>query len=101
MLLVPLFDLFGFVCFLFLLVSRKGCSWGLWHSMNFKFTCFRINVTPLDLHSASSARICLSVNIFFLIDVFCKINKPLNLQSDSSVNFRGLSNLNIFHNNLN
>ena len=35
-----LFDLrlFGFVCFLFLLVSGKGC--GLWHSLDFSLTFF-------------------------------------------------------------
>ena len=37
---VCLFDLrlFGFVCFLFLLVSGKGCS--LWHSLDFSLTFF-------------------------------------------------------------
>ena len=37
-----LFDLglFGFVCFLFLLVSGKGCGLGLWHSLDFSLTLF-------------------------------------------------------------
>ena len=40
MLFVRLFDLclFGFVCFLFLLVSGKGCGLWLWHSLDFSFT---------------------------------------------------------------
>ena len=41
---VCLFDLclFGFVCFLFLLVSGKGCGLGLWHSLDFSLTFFYI-----------------------------------------------------------
>ena len=39
-LFVRLFDLclFGFVGFLFLLVSGKGCGLWLWHSLDFSFT---------------------------------------------------------------
>ena len=39
-LFLRLFDLrlFGFVCFLFLLVSGKGCGLGLWHSLDFSLT---------------------------------------------------------------
>ena len=32
--------LFGFVCFLFLLVSGKGCGLWLWHSLNISLTLF-------------------------------------------------------------
>ena len=41
-LFIRLFDLrlFGFVCFLFLLVSRKGCGLRLWHSLDFSLTFF-------------------------------------------------------------
>ena len=41
-LFVRLFDLrlFGFVCFLFLLVSWKSCGLWLWHSQDFSLTCF-------------------------------------------------------------
>ena len=41
-LFVCLFDLclFGFVGFLFLLVSGKGCSLWLWHSLDFSLTFF-------------------------------------------------------------
>ena len=41
-LFVRLFDLclFGFVGFLFLLVSGKGCSLWLWHSLDFSLTFF-------------------------------------------------------------
>ena len=41
-LFVRLFDLclFGFVCFLFLLVSGKGCGLWLWHSLDFSLTFF-------------------------------------------------------------
>ena len=40
--LVRLFCLrmFGFVCFLLLLVSGKGCGLCLWHSLNFSLTVF-------------------------------------------------------------
>ena len=39
-LFIRLFDLrfFGFVCFLFLLVSGKGCGLWLWHSLDFSLT---------------------------------------------------------------
>ena len=41
-LFVRLFDLrlFGFVCFLFLLVFGKGCDLWLWHSLDFSLTYF-------------------------------------------------------------
>ena len=41
-LFVRLFDLclFGFVDFLFLLVSGKGCGLRLWHSLDFSLTIF-------------------------------------------------------------
>ena len=41
-LFVRLFDLclFGFVGFLFLLVSGKGCGLRLWHSLDFSLTFF-------------------------------------------------------------
>ena len=41
-LFVRFFDLrlFGFVCFLFLLVSGKGCSLWLWHSLDFSLSLF-------------------------------------------------------------
>ena len=41
-LFVHLFDLrlFGFVCFLFLLVSGKGCGLWLWNSLDFSLTFF-------------------------------------------------------------
>ena len=41
-LFVRLFDLrlFSFVCFLFLLVSGKGCGLTLWHSLDFSLTAF-------------------------------------------------------------
>ena len=43
---VRLFDLvFGFVCFLFLLVSGKGCGLWLWHSLDFSLNFFFVNVT--------------------------------------------------------
>ena len=47
-LFVRLFDLrlFGFVCFLFLLLSGKGCGLWLWHSLDFALTFFfNMNVT--------------------------------------------------------
>ena len=41
-LFVRLFDLllFGFVCFIFLLVSGKDCGLWLWHSLDFSLTFF-------------------------------------------------------------
>ena len=53
-LFVSLFDLhlFGFVCFLFLLVSWKGCVLWLWHSLDLSltFVCCRIKHNSLPLH---------------------------------------------------
>ena len=45
MLFVRLFDLclFGFVGFLFLLGSGKGCGLCLWHSLDFSLTFFFMN----------------------------------------------------------
>ena len=44
-LFVRLFDLclFGFVGFLFLSGSGKGCGLWLWHSLDFSLTCFSLN----------------------------------------------------------
>ena len=60
-LFVRLFDLrlFGFVCFLFLLVSGKGCGLWLWHSLDFSLTlfyimCFATNTMLLDAWSAGT-----------------------------------------------
>ena len=49
-LFVRLFDLclFGFVGFLFLLVSGKGCDLWLWHSLDFSLTLFWM-ITAADL----------------------------------------------------
>ena len=46
MLFVHLFDLrlFGFVGFLFLLVSGKGCGLWLWHSLDFSLTFFDVDL---------------------------------------------------------
>ena len=48
-LFIRFFDLrlFGFVCFLFLLVSRKGCGLWLWHSLDFSLTFFVTCVRPI------------------------------------------------------
>ena len=48
-LFIRLFDLslFGFVGFLFLLVSVKGCGLWLWHSLDFSLTFFFLNPTPV------------------------------------------------------
>ena len=55
-LFVRLFDLrlFGFVCFLFLLVSGKDCGFWLWHSLDFSLTFFVWNSSKgiYTLHSA-------------------------------------------------
>ena len=46
-LFVRLFDLclFGFVGFLFLLVSGKGCGLRLWHSLAFSLTFFIVKIS--------------------------------------------------------
>ena len=54
-LFVRLFDLrlFGFVCFLFLLVSWRGCSLWPWHSLRFSLTITKTrlyNFDPLQPH---------------------------------------------------
>ena len=48
LILVRLFDwcLFGFVGFLFLLVSGKGCGLWLWHSLDFSLTFFLYMSVP-------------------------------------------------------
>ena len=60
-LFVRLFDLrlFGFVCFLFLLVSGKGCALWLWHSLDFFsylfFTSCETSVNYLNTSVVSKA----------------------------------------------
>ena len=51
MLFVRLFDLslFGFVCYLFLLVSGKGCGLLLWYSLDFFLTFFLDKILLLYL----------------------------------------------------
>ena len=51
MLFVRLFDLhlFGFVCFLFLLMSGKGCGFRLGHSLDFSLTLFLLFSKLLEL----------------------------------------------------
>ena len=59
----------------------------------------RITLTPLRLHSASSVRIPNFISNFRILIPAVRF-RPLNLLSASSVNFHGLSNTSIFHNNL-
>ena len=58
-----------------------------------------ISISPLRLHSASSVQI-----LFFYqkIQHYVTVYKirPLNILSASSVNLRGITNSNVFHNNL-
>ena len=54
--LLPLLCLFGFVGFLFLLVSGKGCGLRLWHSLDFSLTFF-------FRHIICSVRMKASLNI--------------------------------------
>ena len=55
-LFVRLFDLclFGFVGFLFLLVSRKGCRLWLWHSLDFSLTYFYKACVSANFHPGFS-----------------------------------------------
>ena len=58
-LFVRLFDLclFGFVVFLFLLVSGKGCGLWLWHSLDFSLTFFLYNKSPRRInHKATKSK---------------------------------------------
>ena len=52
-LFVRLFDLclFGFVGFLFLLGSGKGCGMCLWHSLDFSLTFFLSREKKTDIFS--------------------------------------------------
>ena len=79
-LFVRLFDLcsFGFVGFLFLLVSRKGCGLWLWHSLDFSFTCFwslvnsLLRFSHLRLSSLDAPCLLLSKNVRDFVAVFFK-----------------------------
>ena len=53
-LFVRLFDLrlFDFVCFLFLLVSGKGCSLWLWHSLDFSLFFFAENAELVRINTS-------------------------------------------------
>ena len=67
-LFVRLFDLclFGFVGFLFLLVSGKGCSLWLWHSLDFSLTFFICQCLILSLLYLVSSEGCATRLWYFL-----------------------------------
>ena len=58
-----------------------------------------ISISPLRLHSASSVQIPSSTRKFNTMLPSIKI-RPLNILSVSSVNLHGITNSNVFHNNL-
>ena len=66
-----LFDLylFGFVCFLFLLVSGKGCGLWLWHSLDFSHTFFFFRILR-NLPSHIRILVCRYSIILYIIDNF-------------------------------
>ena len=68
-LFVRLFDLclFGFVGFLFLLGSGKGCGLWLWHSLDFSLTFFRGNLNIGDLDRP----MCMNGRALLCFIVFC------------------------------
>ena len=59
----------------------------------------RIALSPFRLHSASSVRNPNSINNFRTLIPAVR-SRPLTLLSASCVNFHGLANTSIFHNNL-
>ena len=64
--------LFGFVDFLFLLVSGKGCGFWLWHSLDFSLSFFMLispyrNVSAVANHSSFSKY----VFTIIIIILFC------------------------------
>ena len=58
-----------------------------------------ISVSPLSLYSASSVQIPSSTRKFNTMLPSIKM-RPLNILSASSVNLHGMTNSNVFHNNL-
>ena len=58
-----------------------------------------ISISPLRLHSASSVQIPSSTRKFSTMLPSIKI-RPLKILSASSVNLHGITNSNVFHNNL-
>ena len=66
---VRLFDLrmFGFVCFLFLLVSGKGCGLCLWHSLDFSLTFVFLFLPYISLYVIFTiyVTVCLCIHGFF------------------------------------
>ena len=91
-LFVRLFDLrlFGFVGFLFLTVSRKGCGLWLWHSLDFSLTFFTYGWLLDNRHTAKykitrnliseikhSTKYKIQENLF--IARFQTINTPQNI----------------------
>ena len=67
-LFVRLFDLclFGFVAFLFLLVSAKGCGLWLWHSLDFSLTCF-LTLCCFVVYSTRRFVLCFTLCYFVLV----------------------------------
>ena len=60
---------------------------------------FKLTISPLWLHSASSVRIPHSINNFRTL-LPSVLVRPINLFSATSVNFSGADNTNMFKNNL-
>ena len=60
---------------------------------------FKLSISPLRLHSASSVGIPHSINNFRVMLPSVLVS-PINLFSAASVNFRGAGNTNLFKNNL-
>ena len=58
-----------------------------------------ISISPLRLHSASSVQVPSSTRKFNTVLPSIKI-RPLNILSASSVNLHGITNSNVFYNNL-
>ena len=75
-LFVRLFDLrlFGFVCFLFLLVSGKGCCLYLWHSLDFSLTFFVYACCDKNMETFTAMILCIrSLLQLIIVDIINSI----------------------------
>ena len=88
-LFVGLFNLrlFGFVCFLFLLVSGKGCGLWLWHSLDFSLSFLahlsrRLKASYFD-HQPSVVVLRLSVRPFTIFKQHLLLNHLLEFDQTS------------------
>ena len=77
--------LFGFVGFLFLLVSGKGCGLCLWHSLDFSLTFFFAMSLALNFVKISPRYLMIGYNINVIRRTACMVVNPITVNNFASL----------------